>query len=83
MVNVSDSILHLYNLGAAASSEYFRGGHQAGQKQDFKDFYFFFCCCHFYRTQVRSLATLVSDSVSDSVTHSGLVDLTDVTLAFE
>ena len=27
-------------LGAAASSEYFRGGHQAGQKQDFKNF----CC---------------------------------------
>ena len=26
-------------LGAAASSEYFRGGHQAGQKQDFKNFF--------------------------------------------
>ena len=25
-------------LGAAASSEYFRGGHQAGQKQDFNNF---------------------------------------------
>ena len=34
---------------------------------------------HFYRTRVRSLATLVSDSL----THSCLDDLTDVTLAFE
>ena len=34
---------------------------------------------YFYWTQVRSLATLVSDSLTDCC----LVDLTDVTLAFE
>ena len=36
-------------------------------------------CRHFYRTRVRSLATLVSDYL----THYSLVDLIDVTLACE
>ena len=39
--------------------------------------------CSFYWTRVRSLAMLVSDSLSDSLTHSRLVYLIDVTLACE
>ena len=37
----------------------------------------------FYRTRVRSLAMLVSDSLTDWLTHSCLVSLIDVTLACE
>ena len=37
----------------------------------------------FYRTRVRSLGMLVSNSLTDSLTHSCLVKLIDVTLAFE
>ena len=37
----------------------------------------------FYRTRVRSLAMLVSDSLPHSLTHSCLVNLIDVTLACE
>ena len=43
-------------------------------------------CCFddpFYRTRVRSLATLVTDYLTDSVTNSCLVDLIDVTLECE
>ena len=35
----------------------------------------------YYRTQVRSLFTLVTNSLTDSLTHSCLVNLIDVTLA--
>ena len=38
---------------------------------------------HFYRTRVRLLVMLVSDSLTDSLTHSCLVNLIDVTLACE
>ena len=38
---------------------------------------------HFYRTRVRSLAMLVSDSLTDSLTHSRLVNLIDVSLTCE
>ena len=37
----------------------------------------------FYRTRVRSLAMLVSNSLPNSLTHSCLVNLIDVTLACE
>ena len=37
----------------------------------------------FYRTRVRSLVLLVSDSLTDSLTHSCLVNLIDVSLACE
>ena len=37
----------------------------------------------FYRTRVRSLSTLVTNSLTDSLTHSRLVNLFDVTLACE
>ena len=37
--------------------------------------------CDFYRTRVRSLGMLDSDSLTDSLTHSRLVNLIDVTLA--
>ena len=37
----------------------------------------------YYRTQVRSLFTLVTNSLTDSLTHSCLVNLIDVTLACE
>ena len=37
----------------------------------------------FYRTRVRSLATLVSDSLTNSLTHSCFIDLFDMTLACE
>ena len=37
----------------------------------------------FYQNQVRSLATLVSDSLTDSLTHSCLVNLIDASLACE
>ena len=37
----------------------------------------------FYRTRVRSLAMFVSDSLTDSLTDFRLVNLIDVTLAFE
>ena len=37
----------------------------------------------FYRTRVRSLAMLVSDSLTHSLTDSCLVNLIDVTLACE
>ena len=37
----------------------------------------------FYRTRVRSLATLVSDSLTYSLTHSCFMDLFDMTLACE
>ena len=37
----------------------------------------------FYETQGPSLATLVSDCLLHSLTNSYLIDLTDVTLAFE
>ena len=36
-----------------------------------------------YRTRVRSLAMLVTHSLTDSLTHCHLVNLIDVTLAFE
>ena len=36
---------------------------------------------YFYRTRVRSLAMLVSNSLTDSLTHCCLVNLIDVTLA--
>ena len=38
---------------------------------------------HFYRTRVRSLFTLVTNSLTHSLTHSCLVNLIDVTLACE
>ena len=38
---------------------------------------------YFYRTRVRSLFTLVSNSLTNSLTHSCLVNLIDVTLACE
>ena len=38
---------------------------------------------YFYRTRVRSLAMLVSDSLTHSLTDSCLVNLIDVTLACE
>ena len=38
---------------------------------------------HFYRTRVRSLGMLVSDSLTDWLTDSCLVNLIDVTLACE
>ena len=38
---------------------------------------------HFYGTRVRSLATLVTNYLTDSVTYSCLVDLIDVTLLHE
>ena len=38
---------------------------------------------HLYRTQVQSLATFVSNYLTDSVTNSCLVDLIDVTLECE
>ena len=38
---------------------------------------------YFYRTQVRSLATLVTYCLTYSVTNSRLVDLIDVTLECE
>ena len=38
-------------------------------------------CAYFYRTQARSLATLVTDYYLNSLTP--VVDLTDMTLAFE
>ena len=38
---------------------------------------------YFYRTRVRSLGMLVSDSLTDSLTHCRLVNLIDVTLACE
>ena len=38
---------------------------------------------HFYQTRVRSLAMLVTHSLTDSLTHSRLVNLIDVTLACE
>ena len=37
----------------------------------------------FYRTRVRSLVMLVSDSLTNSLTHSCLVNFIDVTLACE
>ena len=37
----------------------------------------------YYRTRVRSLVMLVSDSLTDSLTHSCLVNLIDVTLTCE
>ena len=37
----------------------------------------------FYRTLVQLLATLVKNSLTHSLTNSCLVDLTDLTLAFE
>ena len=37
----------------------------------------------FYRTQVRSLGMLVTNSLTDSLTHCRLVNLIDVTLACE
>ena len=36
---------------------------------------------YLYRTRVRSLGMLVSDSLTDSLTHSRLVNLIDVSLA--
>ena len=36
--------------------------------------------CSFYRTRVRSLAMLVTDSLTNSLTPFRLVDLIDVTL---
>ena len=39
--------------------------------------------CIFYRTRVRSLAMLVSNSLTHSLTDSCLVNLIDVTLACE
>ena len=38
---------------------------------------------HFYRTRVRSLGMLVSDSLPNSLTHCRLENLIDVTLACE
>ena len=38
---------------------------------------------YFYQTQVQSLSTLATHSLTDSPTDCCLVDLTDVTLAFE
>ena len=38
---------------------------------------------NFYRTRVRSLGMLVSDSLPNSLTHSYLVNLIDVNLACE
>ena len=38
---------------------------------------------HFYRTRVRSFATLVTNYLTDTVTNSCLVDLIDVTLDCE
>ena len=38
---------------------------------------------YFYRTRVRSLGMLVSDSLTDSLPNSRLVNLIDVTLACE
>ena len=38
---------------------------------------------YFYRTRVRSLGMLVSDSLTDWLTDCRLVDLIDVTLACE
>ena len=37
----------------------------------------------FYQTRVRSLAVLVTHSLTDSLTHCCLVNLIDVTLACE
>ena len=37
----------------------------------------------YYRTRVRSLLTLVTNSLTHSLTNSCLVNLIDVTLAFE
>ena len=37
----------------------------------------------FYRTRVRSLFTLVTNSLTDSLTHSCSVNLINVTLALE
>ena len=37
----------------------------------------------FYRTRVRSLFTLVTNSLTHSLTNSCLVNLIDVTLAYE
>ena len=37
--------------------------------------------CYSYQTQVRSLPDLLTESIT--FTHSCLVDLTDLTLAFE
>ena len=37
----------------------------------------------FYRTRVRSLSCLVSNSLTHSLTHSCLVNLIDMTLACE
>ena len=48
--------------------------------------YFFFSSffsLFFYRTRVRSLAMLVTHSLTHSLTHCCLVNLIDVTLAFE
>ena len=41
------------------------------------------CFLHFYRTRVRSLAMLVTHSLTHSLTDSCLVNLVDVTLACE
>ena len=38
---------------------------------------------YFYRTRVRSLVMLVSNSLTDSLTHCCLVNLIDVTLRCE
>ena len=40
-------------------------------------------CFDFYRTRVRSLGMLVTNSLTHSLTHSCLVNLIDVTLACE
>ena len=42
-----------------------------------------FFCDFFYRTRVRSLSILVSNSVTHSLIHSFLVDLTGLTLGDE
>ena len=47
-------------------------------------FVFEFLFLYFYRTRVRSLAMLVmTHSLTDSLTHCRLVNLIDVTLAYE
>ena len=42
-----------------------------------------FSYLYFYRTRVRSLFTIVTNSLTNSLTHSCLVNLIDLTLACE